>query len=445
MALNTYNQLSTNTSKTASSIEKLSSGLRINSAADDAAGLAISEKMSAQIRGLDQASRNAQDGISLVQTAEGALSETESILQRMRELSVQASNDTNTADDRDAMQQEIDQLTEEVDRIASTTEFNSKSLLNGDTGISVGDGTIVGSAQSSGETQTGTYDVTVTSLATVASDATAGAVAATDTVNAAGTLTINGTDVNVSATDTVQDVMDKINTISGVEASIDDAGKFNIASTDVGTDATISITASADTIIKSDAWKTTASNKTGANAVIGTLDDPDGTDITGAMVVDGNKITITTGDGEGLTFEAKDAGTTTIDVGGALSLQIGANSGQTMDITFNDASASSLGISNIDVTTVEGAQDALDALDSAIGTISNERAKLGAYQNRLDHTINNLNTSSENLTAAQSRIKDVDMAKEMMEFTKNNVLQQSAQSMLAQANQQPQQVLKLLG
>ncbi|MEI2664770.1 flagellin N-terminal helical domain-containing protein [Rossellomorea sp. LJF3] len=409
-ALNTYNKLNSASGAQSKSMEKLSSGLRINRAGDDAAGLAISEKMRGQIRGLDMASKNAQDGISMIQTAEGALNETHSILQRMRELSVQASNDTNTSDDRAEIQKEIDQLNQEVNRVAETTEFNTKKLLDGSSGLKVGDGSVVGSANSSSDTQTGTYNVSVTSLATAASDATVGAVAATDTVNGSGTLTINGTDVNVAATDTVQDVMEKINSIGGVTASIE-SGTFTIKSDDVGSDASLSISADGDNIISaSDAWNTTAAAESGTNAVIGTLTDPDSTDITGDMVISDNTVTLKTGDGKGLTFKALEAGSTTIDVGGALSLQIGSNSGQTMNITMNDMGAQSLGISNIDVTSVKGASDAIDALDKAIQSVSAERSKLGAYQNRLDHTINNLGTSSENLTAAESRIRDVDYA-----------------------------------
>lgn len=446
MASNALRQLNINSNAQAKSMAKLSSGLRINSAADDAAGLAISEKMKGQIRGLDQAARNAQDGQSLIQTAEGALNETTDILQRMRELAVQASNDTNTTDDRDAIQKEVDQLKDEVDRISTTTEFNTKKLLNGSSGLKVGDGTIVGNANSTSDTKVGTYKITVTSLATAASDTSVGSVAASDTVKGPGTITINGTDVNISATDTVQDVMDKINTVGGVKAYIDStSGNFTIESTDVGSDATLSISASVAGIISStDDW-TTPVTRTGSNAVIGTLTAPDGTtDLTGDMVVSDNKVTLNTGDGKGLTFTANAAGSTTIDVGGSLNLQIGANSGQTMNISINDMGTQSLGIANIDLTSVKGASDAMDALDKAIQSVSSERAKLGAYENRLDHSINNLNTSSQNISDAQSRVADVDMAKEMMNQSKASVLAQAAQAMLAQANQQPQQVLQLL-
>ncbi len=260
-ALNTLRYLSANNNAVSNSIEKLSSGLRINRAGDDAAGLAISEKMRGQIRGLDMAVKNSQDGISLIQTAEGALNETHSILQRMREIAVQSANDTNTNADRTALQQEVDQLLSEIDRIANQTQFNTKNLLDG---------------------------------------------------------TFSGT------------------------------------------------------------------------------------------------------------------------------FHIGANKDQNMVLSISGMGVVSLSIDGLSVATQTGANVAIASLDASITQVSTERSKLGAIQNRLEHTINNLSTASENLNAAESRIRDVDMAKEMMAFTKNNILTQAAQAMLAQANQTPQGVLQLL-
>jgi flagellin len=262
MAMNAHRQLSINSEKQAKSLEKLSSGLRINRAGDDAAGLAISEKMRGQIRGLNQASRNAQDGISMVQTAEGALNETHSILQRMRELSVQASNDTNTGTDRDAIKSEMDALTNEIGRIASDTEFNTQTLLTGG--------------------------------------------------------------------------------------------------------------------------------------------------LTGAEI------------------------------------HVGANSGQTITLKITASMGTAIITGSLSVTSQSGAEAAIGLVDNAITTVSTQRADLGALQNRLEHTIKNLDTGSENLQASESRIRDVDMAKEMMTYSKENILNQAAQSMLAQANQAPQGVLQLL-
>jgi len=263
-ALNTHRQLNSATNAQSKSMEKLSSGLRINKAGDDAAGLAISEKMRGQIRGLDMASKNAQDGISLIQTAEGALNETHSILQRMRELAVQGANDTNVTADRDAIQDELNQLMSEIDRIADTTEFNTQNLLKG---------------------------------------------------------SFSGT------------------------------------------------------------------------------------------------------------------------------FQIGANDGQNINLGISDMSTSGLSLTtaSVSVGSHSAASTSIKSLDTAIEAVSKQRSKLGAVQNRLDHTINNLGTASENLTAAESRIRDVDMAKEMMEQTKSSILSQASQAMLAQANQQPQGVLQLLG
>lgn len=284
-ALNAYRQLSINNTGVQKSLEKLASGMRINRAGDDAAGLAISEKMRGQIKGLTMASKNAQDGISLIQTAEGALNEVHSILQRMRELAVQSANDTMTDDDRKELQKELNQLIDEIDRIAQQTEFNTKKLLDG-----------------------------------------------------------------------------------------------TFAST-------------------------------------------------------------------------------------ALKFHIGANTGQSMDLTIGNMQTTAIGVYNDDdgkvdttldslkdadltgsggIQTQEAADAAIDVIDGAIKMVSAERAKLGAYQNRLEHTINNLEVAAENLTAAESRIRDVDMAKEMMEFTKQTILQQAATAMLAQANQLPQAVLQLL-
>ncbi|WP_164215209.1 flagellin Hag [Virgibacillus sp. YIM 98842] len=285
-ALNAHRQLGANQGAVQNSLEKLSSGLGINKAGDDAAGLAISEKMRGQIRGLEQASTNAQDGISLIQTAEGALNETHSILQRMRELAVQSANDTNTDSDRAELQKEVDQLAEEITRISNNTEFNTQNLVGGE------------------------FD-----------------------------------------------------------------GTFHI----------------------------------GAN--------------------EGQSLSLTIG--------AMDANSLGVDDGTGSAMSVD-ESGDTPTVT--DAVVNG----GIDISSQTAADSAIGTIQSAIDDVSAERSKLGAHQNRLEHTINNLGTSAENLTAAESRIRDVDMAKEMMEFTKNNILSQAAQSMLAQANQQPQGVLQLL-
>ena len=374
-AMNANRNMNINAGAANKSMEKLSSGLRINKAGDDAAGLAISEKMRGQIRGLDQASANAQDAISMVQTGEGALSETTSILQRMRELSVQSSNDTNTTDDRNAVQKEMNQLANEVDRIANTTEFNTQKLLDGSKqGLSDAvDGTV--NAQNNSK---------ITGFAATAASAVA--------LDTSGTITITRTSSAAVA-----------------------VGDFTIADPN-GTGASLSAT----TII------------TGFGSDLTT------TDLLGMAV------------GESVTISVKAAQAANTDTTKAISAQIGANSGQNIYIGIDSMKATDIGIRDattgeaLDVSTSTKATAAITSIDNAIKTVSGERAKLGAFSNRLEHTINNLGTSSENLTSAESRIRDVDMAKEMSTFSKNNILSQAAQAMLAQANQQPQQVLQLL-
>ena len=370
-ALNTYRQLNSATNAQSKSMEKLSSGLRINRAGDDAAGLAISEKMRGQIRGLDMASRNAQDGISLLQTAEGALSETHSILQRMNELATQAANGNLQSEDRTAISDEITQLNSEIDRIARSTNFNGKKLLDGTFGVQL-DSTNTG-------IQVGSNGVTAIDIS--------GAKANTTFTLTAGTnageyvLTAGGDSQTVTLADNTAGTLnfDKL----GVKISVN------------GTQTRADILAAAH-----------------GSAGAGTA---------------GNIVT----------------GTQT-----AVNIQIGANTSNDerlgIQIGKMDTSASALNTGAISVATDSDARTAMDITKAAINKVSAERSKLGAYQNRLEHTINNLGTASENLTAAESRIRDVDMAKEMMEQTKNSILSQAAQAMLAQSNQMPQGVLQLL-
>ncbi|HKL10796.1 MAG TPA: flagellin [Clostridia bacterium] len=423
-ALNTYSRLTNASNMQSKSLEKLSSGLRINKAGDDAAGLAISEKMRGQISGLNQASRNAQDGISMVQTAEGALNETHSILQRMRELAVQSSNDTNTAEDRTSIQEEMNQLTSEITRIGNTTEFNTKSVINGDmsgtTGATGGSMTVqFTAAPADGDS----FSLTIgedTYAVTVADSAAADAI---DT--SAKTITIN-------IDDTGAETLDADTLASQLEVVLTGSADANLAN--------FTFTDSSAGGIEIEA--TAAGDFAGDDDIRGII----GVSYTGkATEVDAT-------DGTGATDVAK--------------LQIGANNGQTMEMSINDMRALELAVSSttsgtsftstsltddsgtteyaLDLSTADKATAAIAVIDTAISSVSSERSALGSIQNRLEHTINNLGTASENLTAAESRVRDVDMAKEMMEFTKNNILSQAATSMLAQANQQPQSVLQLL-
>ncbi|QTC40271.1 flagellin [Bacillus sp. V3] len=380
-ALNTYRQLNSASTAQSKSMEKLSSGLRINRAGDDAAGLAISEKMRGQIRGLEMGSKNAQDGISLIQTAEGALNETHSILQRMRELAVQSSNDTNTDADRGELQKEMNQLVEEIDRISGTTEFNTKKLLNGDLkGVTNQLGSVNFDNQGDSALFTGV-------VATTASSAGIPGTEANETIN------IKITDYDAAAdtysyTWTAQD--GQTATVTGLAAG---GSTETIATADGSYDVTI-----------------------------------------GALTQESI--------GKEATFTSRESVEEFAD--NSLSFQIGANSSQTMRVGISDMSSSALNVNGIDLTSAASAESAISTVNKAIEDVSAERSKLGAYQNRLEHTINNLGTSAENLTAAESRVRDVDMAKEMMSQTKNSILSQAAQAMLAQANQQPQGVLQLL-
>jgi flagellin len=440
MAMNTHRQLGINNTAGSKSLEKLSSGFRINRAGDDAAGLAISEKMRGQIRGLSQASRNAQDGISLIQTAEGALNETHSILQRMRELAVQASTDTNTDTDRGEIQKEIDQLVSEIDRIGNTTEFNTKKLINGGANVSgtVGsnlDG-VVSIKGGSGETTVGTaLAITDTTLATAATATRTGAFNSGAVAASGLKFSINGTSFSFAEGTTNEQVAEAIN----------DAG--------LGVTATVT---EANLVVTTDAVGTGA-KLTSDLTMEGTIATASGTDATIAITgtpqysAQGNKITIESGAAKGLELEVHAAASNltadnlvTVTNNGTLSFQIGANEGQMMGLGIADMRAEALGVSGIKVSDSSLASAAIKTIQKAIDDVSAERSKLGANQNRLEHTIANLGTSAENLQAAESRIRDLDMAEEIMAFTKNNILQQAATAMLAQANQQPQSVLQLL-
>lgn len=462
-SLNTYRQMSVNETNTQSSLAKLSSGLRINKAGDDAAGLAISEKMRGQIRGLDQASRNAQDGISLIQTGEGALNETHSILQRMRELAVQSSNDTATDADRKEMQKEVSQLTSEIDRIANTTEFNTKKLLDGSVGAQ---------ANITGADALSLKAVKVADANTVAADTYTVTTAAKATLGA--TVTTNNTGLQGTSFD-----MTSTTLVTGLDLgdytletkSAGTADHFDVSLKDkngvvVASGSNLDMTLAAGNTLTGSAGqkfniKGSAAGAVQAgtmsfnlNATYGAASDIKIKNSAGATdyaCAANTKITDANWEAGGFGFHMTTdvalaaAGSDTLNVtNNALTMHIGANQAQTMKVDINKMDTTSLGINKIDITTQAGAETAITSLNDAIENVSSERSKLGAFQNRLEHTINNLGTSSENLTAAESRIRDVDMAKEMMNFQKNNILQQASQAMLAQANQQPQGVLQLL-
>lgn len=393
-ALNSYRNLTGNNNAVSKNLEKLSSGYKINRAGDDAAGLAISEKMRAQITGLNTAQKNAQDGVSLVQTAEGALTEVHSMLNRMVELADQSANGTyDNAVDRANLQKEIASLKDEIDRIADATNFNGINLLDGSLS---------------------------TSTTTTLKGAEAAPKAAVD-LKFTFADQINGKNINVKLAH-----QDGGTTKDKITAAVDANGVITLTM-----DATVDHSASA---IK----------EALASANITALPKEDQAKMKSLLA----SATVTGAGTTGLTNGTDFAGTatTTPAKGKSLTLQIGDTSADfnQMTVSVSDMHAEALGIADIDISTQAGAKAAVDKIKSAINSVSSTRGGLGAIQNRLEHTINNLSVTSENMTAAESRIRDVDMANEMMAYTKNNILVQSSQAMLAQANQLPQGVLQLL-
>ena len=527
-AMNANRQLGISTSALAKSTEKLSSGYRINRAADDAAGLAISEKMRSQIRGLDKASANAADGISMIQTAEGALNESHSILQRMRELAIQAANGTETDDDRDNIQDEIEQLQEELDRIASDTEFNTMSLLDGSL-----------SAASTGVTSAGpkfgVYDKNLKAFVTsniagagiaVSKSAAVGGESAiwsndgkTLTLNLAENMTYTQSEIN----DLIRNAKQEDSTAGGTPADIE--VNFNFGSYTVTGDVTATPTVAgkkgsvAAAVINNSTGKFVGANQIGFSSnkygkdtdmtikikfdasagkeefelstaatygADGDLTAANGytlhlqsgkeyseSDLEAIIAKAGVSLDVTLksadpdepktlfitenitsqefklAGGAGLGDTDAFLGQAKYDVtsgGSGVVLQVGANEGQTMSFSIDDMSTAALGVngSKVNLSTQRGASESIGYIDEAINKVSKQRSLLGAVQNRLEHTIANLDNTAENLQSAESTIRDVDMASEMVTMSKYNILQQAGQSMLAQANQSTQGVLSLL-
>ena len=450
-AMNANRMLNVTTGAQSKSTEKLSSGYRINRAADDAAGLTISEKMRKQIRGLDQASTNAQDGVSSVQTAEGALTEVHSMLQRMNELAVQAANGTNSKEsDRQAIQDEIDQLTTEIDRVAETTKFNEIYLLKGD---------------SNGGTKNVFMKGHDAGLKGTLTDSAKTATFVMDDLKAGDKVTIAGKEYSIGST--VADAKgsfaaaakDEKVTVDGVEytvaenAGAADAGANKIVLADiqakVKAGSTVSykgkdITAMNDdnndgiddddsSVISKDVAETKITAELTAANNIGTVDHA----ATVAKTAANGKTTYTITKGYATVADTL-----------SFNLHVGADADMTNKITvdIDTMNSANLGIKGLNVTDATGtaATYAVDAISDAIAKVSSQRSALGAVQNRLEHTIDNLDNIVENTTTAESRIRDTDMAEEMVEYSKNNILAQAGQSMLAQANQSTQGVLSLL-
>ncbi len=525
-ALKANNQLLRTNNKLDESLEKLSSGYRINSAADDSAGMAISEKMRTQISGLDQASRNASDGISVIQTAEGALSEVEAMLQRMRELAVQSANGTYTTQDRTAIQSEIDQLNEEITRISETTEFNTMTLLDGNVDRkSYSSDNRVNLISLSDTVEVGGYIINISQdarQAVIVGSAIADfgvdpdtSVAYTSstrkiTSTEAGSININGESIDIEEGETIEQVFEKIRDacdkvdvnvfatnvastpsttknldLAGYTSTKLDENTTNLvfSTKDYGSQKSIELFCDNSELCTTLGLTIKGANTTGTDAkatvVIKSVPPAvsNGTEFenTATVSISGNKVTVSDINDFKMVFEV-DPGTVktvfndstitgaaaiattkgittagtplgiTVSVldAGPMDLQIGANEGQTMSVRIPRITPETLGISRINMATADGAQEAISLLDKAINEISAIRAKLGAYQNRLEHSISNLDVTSENMTESLSRIEDVDMAEEMAEYTQKNVLAQAGTSMLAQANQRPQSILSLL-
>ena len=438
-AANANRMLNVTTGQQAKSTEKLSSGYRINRAADDAAGLTISEKMRKQIKGLDRASTNAEDGVSAVQTAEGALTEVHSMLQRMNELATQSANGTNSNTDRKAIQDEIDQLTTEIDRVSETTKFNETYLLKGD-GAEKAHNVNAHDAGLDGVTLTDKGDEVEVTL---------------KTLNAGDKISIAGKNYTIGATTDEAKELYK-NAKVGEKVTVGGT-TYEIAA---ATNADKGQISKADLDGKIDKGTTVEYGNKKVHVVDKTtgIDDNDSSIITAAKAYELETAEIVKASSIGTDTAAKTkAGATPdkftltkgkVNYNDALSfnLHVGADADMTNKITVNIDSMNSagLGVKGIKADTEQDATYAIDAIADAISTVSSQRSALGAVQNRLEHTINNLDNVVENTTSAESRIRDTDMAEEMVNYSKNNILAQAGQSMLAQANQSNQGVLSLL-
>ena len=467
-AMNANRMLGITQGSLAKSTEKLSSGYKVNRAADDAAGLSISEKMRKQIRGLDQASANAEDGISAVQTAEGALTEVHDMLQRMNELAVKASNGTMSADDRQTVQDEVDQLLTEIDRVSETTKFNETYLLKGDTSkkeVTLAakdaglDGKLVGNATGAtfsvsqlkvGDTVSiggKTYTIGDTKKNVYASfqDKASGGTGKYNEMAAGSQITLNGTQYTILAagetTDdsknqiTQKDLAKRID--SGKITSIKYNGRTHNVLGDTDTkDANDETIITAETAYSYMQKELTLANNVGANKTASSVEYKK--DAQGKAEVKDGKVAFTIKSGKAETQEDLN-----------FSLHVGADADMTnkIGVKISSLDTTGLGIAGLNVkdSTGSAATYAIDAISGAISKVSAQRSSLGAIQNRLEHTIKNLDNVVENTTSAESQIRDTDMADEMVKYSKNNILQQAGQSMLAQANQSNQGVLSLLG
>ncbi len=448
-SLTSQRNLNVSQNDVATSLQRLSSGLRINSARDDAAGLAISERFSAQIRGLDQAARNANDGISLAQTAEGALGQVTNNLQRIRELAVQSANATNSASDREALQAEVAQLAEEIDRVATQTDFNGVALL---------DGTFTSKVFQVGANAGETITVDSIASARASSLGQRTEASATLTVGAGGapTVVLNGSTITSD-----QDGAALANAINdanvGITAAANETTAAGVAQTAANLTGTITIngvtTASFSTVAGQEATARadTVQAINDISAATGVTATDTGAAATGVTLTaaDGRNITVSYTTLTSASTGVAAAGTTrsTVEITSNSTIEVGATVTNVTGITAStDVSAALTGtaVGNLDISSVSGAEEAIRSVDAALTTINSSRADLGAVQNRFDSVVINLQTTAENLSASQSRIRDADFAEETATLARAQVLQQAGIAVLAQANAQPQNVLALL-
>lgn len=434
------------------SMERLSSGYKVNKSSDDPAAMAISQRMRVQLRGLDQAVDNSNDGISLIQTAEGALNEIHSILERMRELSVKAANEVLDEVDKDAIQDEIAQLQAEIDRISNSTDFNGRNLLNGELnkkGYTNNDDLSI--VEIGGDIEPGEYGISIGSNGTQAATAiTVLADGAVITAEQAGTLIINDFPIEIKAGMTGKEVNEAIRNATSKIGIDYDLQTGDLVTQQYGTKQHIEMSCGNDEL----------------KALLGVPDDVAyGTNATADFVmeggervgfrdtatidVDGNRITVTDKNGFKMVYDVDpesgaiaDARITVLSAG-PMVLQIGNNEGQTLNVNIAKTTSESLDIDKINIYTHVYASQAIEKIDAAVAKISGIRSSLGAYQNRLEQTVTNLEASNENLTSAMSRIKDTDMAEEITEYTQQNVLAQSAIQMLVKQNARPEGLLQL--
>ncbi len=454
-AVNTNRQLLRTENKLSASMERLSSGLKINRAGDNPAGLAISTKMKAQIDALDQAESNATDGESVLRIADGALNEVSSMLQRIRELSVQAANGTYSYSDRQSIQAEIDKLTEEVDRISTDTEYNTKTLLDGSSDVRVY------SKQAerldvSENVLPGAYSLEVTEVAAQASYTIPQPSGATG-----GRIAINDVVMDYTAGMSQEDFYQELRNTAeeaGCVATRTENGNYSIASVEYGSAEELTLEISKELgrefgldadpdVVVNELDGGFILNKAGKDAQVA-LNTADGFSANATTSVEGLRVKVTDIGGFSMDFMIRENALQQVDIEvtdiGAMSIQIGANQYQDMDVRIPEVSSKSLYLDKVDVTVAGGPDKAMVTLDDAITKLNEIRSRIGAFTNRLEYATSSLAETQEDMTSAYSTILDTDMAEEMTEYTQRNVLEQASISVLSQANDLPQQVLSLL-